>query len=171
MTGGAPSSARLLLVALRAAFFAGCFFWFWAWLALSVRSYDANLGGPLPAWPAVAGWALVALGVPLTLTCVALFVVRGRGTPAPFDPPREFVASGPYRLVRNPMYLGALAILAGSALILRSPSVVLLAVVFIFFFHLFVLVYEEPTLERGFGESYREYKRSVGRWLPKWRRR
>ena len=158
----------LLLLALRAAFFAACFFFLWAWLALSVRGYDPRLGGLLPGWLPVVGWALVAIGAPLVLTCLTLFVLRGGGTAAPIEPPRELVVSGPYRRVRNPMYLGGLALLLGFAMILRSPTVVLLAVGFILLCHLFVLVYEEPTLERSFGESYLAYKRSVPRWLP-WR--
>jgi protein-S-isoprenylcysteine O-methyltransferase Ste14 len=112
----------------------------------------------------------VGLGLPLALTCVALFVLRGRGTPAPFDPPREFVATGPYRLVRNPMYVGGMAVLLGWGLILLSPSIVLLAVGFMLLAHVFVVFYEEPALEKSFDASYLEYKRSVGRWLPKWRR-
>jgi len=80
------------------------------------------------------------------------------------------VATGPYRLVGNPMYLGGLAILLGSGLILLSPSIVLLAVGFIVLAHLFVVFYEELALEDSFSASYLEYKRSVGRWLPKWRR-
>lgn len=156
-----------LFVALRAALFAACFFLLWGWLALAVRPYDARLGGELPASVAGAGWVLVAVGLPLALTCVALFVWRGRGTPAPLDPPRELVAIGPYRLVRNPMYVGGLAILLGFGLILRSPAIVLLAGGFFLLAHLFVLLYEEPALEATFGESYREYKRRVGRWLPR----
>lgn len=158
---------RLIWIALRAAFFAGCFLTFWGWLALGLRRYDGALGGPLPAWPAFLGWVLMAVGVPLMLTCLGLFVLRGRGTPAPFDAPRKLVVEGPYRLVRNPMYLAGLAILLGAGLILRSPSVVLLAAGFIVLFHVFVVVIEEPTLERSFGESYLDYQRAVGRWLPR----
>jgi len=161
---------RILFLALRAFIFAGCFFYFWGWLALTVRPCDSNLGGKLPTWLAPVGWSLVVLGLPLALTCVVLFVFRGRGTPAPFDPPREFVATGPYRRVRNPMYLGGLAVLLGSGLILLSPSIVLLAVGFIVLAHLFVVFYEEAALEGSFGASYLEYKRSVRRWLPRWRR-
>lgn len=160
---------RFLFLALRAAFFAGCFFYLWYWLARTVRPYDASLGGPLPGWLVPFGWLLVGLGAPLALACVALFVWRGRGTPAPLEPPRELVATGPYRVVRNPMYEGASAVLCGAGLLLRSPALVLLALGFLLLAHAFVVLYEEPVLEQTFGTSYRDYKRSVGRWLPSWR--
>ncbi len=95
------------------------------------------------------------------------FVTKGQGTPAPFDPPVEFVAVGPYRYLRNPMYLGALCVIAGVGLVLKSPAIVLLAPVFGLAAHLFVLVYEEPALESRFGANYRNYKASVHRWLPR----
>jgi protein-S-isoprenylcysteine O-methyltransferase Ste14 len=77
-----------------------------------------------------------------------------------------FVAMGPYRYVRNPMYVGAILALLGGGLIVRSVSVLLLAVVFWTLAHLLVLLNEEPSLERRFGESYLRYKQRVHRWLP-----
>lgn len=100
------------------------------------------------------------------LSCVALFVVRGEGTAAPFDPPRRFVASGPYRFVRNPMYLGAALVLSGFGLYSRSPSVLGLVALAALFVHLFVVLVEEPGLESRFGEGYRDYKVRVKRWSP-----
>jgi protein-S-isoprenylcysteine O-methyltransferase Ste14 len=100
--------------------------------------------------------------------CVVVFVTAGRGTPAPFDAPRRFVAVGPYRAVRNPMYLGAVSLLTGVGLWIRSPAIVVLAVAGLGLAHVFVLLYEEPTLEREFGREYREYRERVNRWLP-WR--
>ena len=106
------------------------------------------------------------VGAAVAISCVAVFVARGRGTPAPFDPPREFVAQGPYRYVRNPMYVGGLGVIAGFGLYQRSLAIVLFALVFLCCAHLFVVFYEEPGLERRFGHSYLDYKRSVNRWLP-----
>src|SRR5687767_6666200 len=68
----------------------------------------------------VAGMLLAAAGAALALTCIFTFVFVGRGTPAPFDPPRRLVARGPYRMVRNPMYLGAGLALTGAALFYQS---------------------------------------------------
>jgi protein-S-isoprenylcysteine O-methyltransferase Ste14 len=113
------------------------------------------------------GVAAMAAGGVLILTCVGLFASRGRGTPAPFDPPREFVAVGPYRYVRNPMYVGALTLLVGFGLWQRSVSVLLFALLAALIAHLFLVLFEEPDLERRFGDSYVEYKGSVNRWLPR----
>jgi protein-S-isoprenylcysteine O-methyltransferase Ste14 len=156
------------LVALRAALYAGCFFLLWGWLAVEVRAYDGSIGGALPVWGRPLGAALALAGGPLMAWCVVVFVTAGRGTPAPFDAPRRFVAVGPYRAVRNPMYLGAVSLLTGVGLWIRSPAIVVLAVAGLGLAHVFVLLYEEPTLEREFGSEYREYRERVNRWLP-WR--
>jgi protein-S-isoprenylcysteine O-methyltransferase Ste14 len=156
-----------LFVVLRAVLYAIGFVLLWGWVATLVRPFDARLSVTIPAWTLPVGWALVVLGALVTLWCVSTFAIRGLGTPAPFDPPREFVAVGPYRYVRNPMYIGAAGVILGAGLILRSPSIAGLAVLFLLFFHLFVLLYEEPALESRFGGPYLHYKATVHRWLPR----
>jgi len=158
---------KTLLIAVRAAVYGTGFVLLWGWVALSVRRFDPEIGGVLPAWTRPLGIVLMVVGAALAVSCVAVFVMRGRGTPAPFDPPREFVAQGPYQYVRNPMYVGGLGVLAGFGLYQRSLAIVLFALVFLCCAHLFVVFYEEPGLERRFGQSYRDYKRSVNRWLPR----
>ena len=160
-----PTPFRMLL-ALRAVFYASAFVFLWAWFAASVQPLDARLPLTVPAWARPLGWALALAGALLTLWCVATFVARGRGTPAPFDPPREFVATGPYRYVRNPMYIGGFGVLLGAGLALRSLSITGLSFLFLLLAHLFVLLYEEPSLNRRFGDSYLHYKSSVHRWVP-----
>lgn len=126
------------------------------------------LGQPaLPAGAAWIGLVPLALGLALSLWCVVLFAVRGRGTPAPWDPPRRFVAVGPYRLVRNPMYVGAASVIAGEALLFRSWPLAIYLVAIVIVWHLFVIGYEEPTLEREFGDEYRAYRARVPRWVPR----
>ena len=139
----------------------------WGWLALGVRRYDPAFGFEIPDWAPLLGLALMAVGGAVALTCGFFFATHGRGTPAPFDPPREFVAVGPYRYVRNPMYIGAFLVLGGFGLVERSPSVLLLAAAAVVLAHLFVVLVEEPGLESRFGDSFRAYKRSVRRWLPR----
>ncbi|MCM3877243.1 MAG: isoprenylcysteine carboxylmethyltransferase family protein [Thermoanaerobaculia bacterium] len=154
-------------VAVRAFVYAVGFVSLWAWLALGVRHSDIERGLYLPFWTGFVGISFFALGAIIVLSCVAFFVVEGRGTPAPFDPPRRFVASGPYRFVRNPMYLGALLVLSGFGLLARSPSVLGLVALAALFAHLFVLFFEEPFLADRFGETYAAYRRVTNRWVPR----
>ena len=145
------------------------FVFFWAWLALGVRKYDEGIGFVLPASAGAVGAILMFAGAALALTCVGFFAVRGRGTPAPFDPPREFVAVGPYKYARNPMYIGAIILVIGFGLYIQSISIVLFSLVFLVIAHLFVFFVEEPGLENRFGQSYLDYKKAVNRWIPKWK--
>lgn len=158
-------------VAVRALVYAACFVSLWTWLAVAARRSGERRGLELPAWTAFVGFPLLSLGALVVLFCVVFFVVAGKGTPAPFDPPRAFVASGPYRFVRNPMYVGALLVLSGYGLDSRSPSVLGLAAIAALGFHFFVLVVEEPALSRRFGESYAAYRLATNRWLPRSPRR
>ena len=132
-----------------------------------VRTFDPVLGVTIPAtlWP--LGFLLTFFGGVLVFNCILWFALAGRGTPAPFDAPRAFVADGPYRYVRNPMYLGAACLMAGCGVLLASFAVVLLAGVFLVLVHLFVVKYEEPGLRERFGSSYRDYLARVHRWVPR----
>ena len=162
---------KTIFIALRAALYAAGFVLLWGWLAQLVRRYDAPLGIGLPAWLAPIGWPLAAAGLLAGLSCIGAFVLRGRGTAAPFDPPRDFVAVGPYRYVRNPMYVGGALLLAGYGLTQRSGAILLLAVVLLVAAHLFVALVEEPGLEERFGASYRNYRATTNRWIPRFSRR
>ena len=117
--------------------------------------------------PQVAGGVLAAAGMVLALTCVGAFAVIGKGTPAPFDPPRRLVTRGPYALVRNPMYLGAWLALGGAALYFHSTALLLFALGFLAATVAFVHGYEEPALRRKFGVEYEAYCTRVGRWWPR----
>ncbi|MBI4544289.1 MAG: isoprenylcysteine carboxylmethyltransferase family protein [Gemmatimonadetes bacterium] len=114
----------------------------------------------------IAGLGMLAAGAALVLTCIFSFAFIGRGTPAPFDAPRRLVVWGPYRWVRNPMYAGVVLALLGATLFLQSPGLLAFTVAFWVIVHLFVLVYEEPTLGRLFGEEYEKYRQQVPRWVP-----
>ena len=123
-------------------------------------------GGANPrpvVWPAIT---LILAGALLYLACQWSFATVGRGTPGLWDSPRRFVAVGPYRWVRNPIYIGALLVLFGEAWLFLSPPLLLYAVVAAAGFHLLVLVYEEPTLRERFGADYELYRSKVGRWVP-----
>src|SRR6267154_3718582 len=119
---------KTLLIALRATIFGTGFILLWGWVALSLhRRYDTTLGLALPAWTRILGITLITTGGILALACVATFVTRGQGTPAPFDPPRKFVVAGPYKFVRNPMYIGGFIVLLGFGLFERSPAILFFA--------------------------------------------
>jgi protein-S-isoprenylcysteine O-methyltransferase Ste14 len=115
----------------------------------------------------VAGIVVAITGGLIALACILTFVVFGKGTPAPFDPPRRLVVSGPYRFVRNPMYIGAGLALVGAALFYQTPSLLAYAGLLWLTTHIFVVTYEEPTLRRTFGADYERYCETVGRWWPK----
>ena len=158
---------KTLFIALRAAIFATGFIFLWGWVALSLHDrYDATLGFAFSGWTPAVGIMLMVAGGILALACVATFVTRGEGTPAPFDPPRKFVAAGPYKFVRNPMYVGAFVVLFGFGLYEHSPAILLFTLPWLVLAHLFVIAYEEPHLRATFGTAYEAYCRSVRRWLP-----
>ena len=120
---------------------------------------------------AVLGLLVMAAGAALALACVMEFVRTGLGTPAPVDPPRALVLRGPYRFVRNPMYVGMFTLLCGEALLARSLPLLGYAVGWLALIHLVVVTYEEPTLRRQFGGEYEAYCRQVPRWVPRFGRR
>lgn len=116
------------------------------------------------AWEAVP---VIAVGTALYVWCVWNFAAVGRGTPGLWDAPRQVVAAGPYRWVRNPIYIAALLVVAGEAWLFLSAALLAYAAAMAAFFHLFVTGYEERRLRRRFGSAYEEYRRTVPRWLPR----
>lgn len=116
-----------------------------------------------------AGLAAVAAGAALLVACVWEFARRGRGTLAPLDPPRDLVVRGPYRFVRNPMYLSVVTIVLGEALMAGSRALLLYGAGFAVLATLMVMGYEEPGLRGRFGASYVAYCGRVRRWLPRLR--
>ena len=120
---------------------------------------------PTPVmWEAVV---VIAAGIALYVWCVWNFAAVGSGTPGPWDAPRQVVAVGPHRWVRNPIYIAALLVVLGQAGLFMSLPVLVYAGAMALCFHLFVIGYEEPTLRRRFGSAYLEYRRAVPRWIPR----
>jgi protein-S-isoprenylcysteine O-methyltransferase Ste14 len=109
------------------------------------------------------GAILILLGTGTYLRCAWDFATYGRGTPAPIAPPEDLVIRGLYRFVRNPMYVGVLLVLAGEAILFESSIHFGYAAVVFLLFHLFVVIYEEPILQRKFGGSYANYRATVPR--------
>ena len=163
-TGRKPMSR--LWIALRSIVYATLFLAAWGWVALRCRAVDKYIPLRVPAWLVAPGIVLGLAGAILALTTVGLFIFQGRGTPAVFDPPKRFVPHGPYRLVRNPMYIGGVATLLGVGLYLASISVILFALVAFLLVHVFVVFAEEPGLRKRFGHEYEAYCKTVPRWIP-----
>jgi protein-S-isoprenylcysteine O-methyltransferase Ste14 len=117
--------------------------WFWAGAA-------AGIGGVF--W---SGWSVVT------------FMRHGEGTAAPWDPPRRFVATGPFRHVRNPMILGVFLMLLCEAVVFRSWAVAGWMTLFVTGNLFYIPLSEEPGLEKRFGVDYMEYRQHVRRWIPR----
>jgi protein-S-isoprenylcysteine O-methyltransferase Ste14 len=134
-----------------------------AWVPWRILTRDGYTATPA-AWEAIP---VIAAGTALYGWCVWNFASVGDGTPGPWDAPSRVVATGPYRWVRNPIYLAALLIVAGEAWLFLSLPLLAYAGAMALFFHLFVTGYEEPALHRGFGHTYTDYRRTVPRWIPR----
>jgi protein-S-isoprenylcysteine O-methyltransferase Ste14 len=113
------------------------------------------------------GVSLIAAGVPVLLDSFARFALKGLGTPAPVFPTRHLVVSGLYRYVRNPMYVAVAAVILGQGLLFGEVRVLAYGVLVWLGFHLFVVLYEEPTLRRSFGTEYEIFCAHVARWIPR----
>jgi protein-S-isoprenylcysteine O-methyltransferase Ste14 len=112
-----------------------------------------------------AGLLPLCLGLVLLLWCVRDFYVAGKGTLAPWAPPRHLVTAGPYRYSRNPMYVAVASMLIGWAVSFSSTSLAVYAAAVIVAFHLRVVLGEEPWLARTHGASWEAYRARVPRWL------
>jgi protein-S-isoprenylcysteine O-methyltransferase Ste14 len=116
-----------------------------------------------------AGMVLLTVGLLLFAASLRDFITQGRGTLAPWDPPRELVTRGPYRYVRNPMISGVVLVLFGEALVLLSFPHIQWALIFLGINAVYIPLIEEPLLAQRFGAAYRNYRRHVPRLLPRLR--
>lgn len=127
-----------------------------------------------PAPSRYVAMALIVAGIAGVVECFVRFALKGRGTPAPVLPTEQLVVSGLYRYVRNPMYVSLLAILLGQSFLFGNAWLLLYTAIAWLITHIFVLLYEEPTLKRAYGPQYDAYCAHVPRWFPRmtpWRAR
>lgn len=136
------------------------------WVLTRGRPGPPLFDGEASRW---LGAILIALALPMLLGAFGRFALVGRGTPVPLLPTERLVVSGPYRRVRNPMYVAVTLIVWGEALWLGSPRVMGYGLVVWAVFHAFVLFYEEPRERRRFGAEYERYCAAVPRWIPRLR--
>jgi protein-S-isoprenylcysteine O-methyltransferase Ste14 len=131
--------------------------------------YIASGASPAARWmpERIVGVGLVIVGWSVLLWCTVEFVRRGRGTPSPHRSPTSLVVSGLFQYLRNPMYVGVLTAIGGFALAMHSSGTLLYGVAVAIAFHLRVLLYEEPRLEREFGDEFTAYCARVPRWIPR----
>lgn len=120
-----------------------------------------------PGFLEIGSVVLAFVGASMVVWVSLAFVTRGRGTPVPLQPPKEFVGQGLYRYLRNPMYLGALLVIFAEAVFFRSPWLLLYAAFLWLALHTFTVLLEEPELEGRFGEAYRRYRARTPRWIPR----
>jgi protein-S-isoprenylcysteine O-methyltransferase Ste14 len=142
-----------------------------AWIVWSSAGSTLGWSG-LGAWrfvPMAAGAALLGIGLTLMARTITLFARVGRGTLAPWDPPRRLVVRGIYRHVRNPMISGVLCVLLGEALLLGVPRLFGWFALFLLANLIYIPLFEEPGLLRRFGDDYRRYCAHVPRWIPRLR--
>ena len=125
-----------------------------------------------PPWPASAPLAVIGVlimvaGAAVLVGAFVRFAWEGRGTPAPVAPTEQLVITGPYRWVRNPMYLAVVAAIIGQALLLRQLTLLIYTAVVAAAFLTFVKLYEERVLSERYGEAYRRYQAAVPGWIPR----
>src|SRR4029434_2240834 len=114
-----------------------------------------------------AGGMLIALKIIGHLESFVRFAIQGLGTPAPVFPTRHLVVTGLYRRVRNPMYVSVVSAILGQGLILGNVTLLEYGGLVWLLFHLFVRIYEEPTLRASFGSEYELFCGEVARWIPR----
>jgi protein-S-isoprenylcysteine O-methyltransferase Ste14 len=113
------------------------------------------------------GVVLILAGLPGLVDSFARFALQGLGTPAPVAPTRNLVVTGLYRHVRNPIYVAVVAIILGQATLFGDWRLIVYGALLWLAFHVFVVAYEEPTLEQTFGSEYEAYRAAVPRWIPR----
>jgi protein-S-isoprenylcysteine O-methyltransferase Ste14 len=115
----------------------------------------------------MTGMVLLAAGAVVYLRTVWDFAIAGKGTPLPIDAPKKLVVIGLYRYMRNPMYVGVLMVILGWTIIFTDWWLMIYGLGVWIVVHLFITAYEEPRLQQLFGTEYENYRRSVGRWIPR----
>jgi protein-S-isoprenylcysteine O-methyltransferase Ste14 len=148
-------------------------------LTFTVLGGPGILGVYIPAW--ITGWrlvpenpisrvlgvALIAIGLAPLFDSILRFIHEGRGTLSPSHPTETLVSRGLYRFVRNPMYLGVLTLIAGQLVLFQSWALLIYFGCVAAGFHLFVVLYEEPTLRKKYGTGYEGFCHRVPRWIPR----
>lgn len=115
----------------------------------------------------IIGIVIICVGFYAMVLTIFSFIKKGEGTLAPWSPPKKLVTTGLYSHFRNPMISGVMTVLIGESIAILSLNIFLWAIIFFIINNIYFIVYEEPNLEKRFGDEYRKYKKNVPRWIPK----
>ena len=117
--------------------------------------------------PTCLGLLFIVLGLCVCWVTVAMFTDYGKGTPAPWAPPKILIEIGLYKYVRNPMMLGVWCVLLGETVFFLSVGLFLWFLIFVAGSLVIIPFWEEVDLGRRFGKPYLQYKKQVPRWVPR----
>lgn len=129
-------------------------------------SIESNISAQ-NTWTLFIGILIITGGLYIMSATISTFIRIGKGTLAPWSPTRKLITGGMYGYVRNPMIMGVLTVLIGQSIAIMSLNILIWTGIFFLINNLFFVVYEEPNLEKKFGDEYREYKKNVPRWIPR----
>ncbi|MDR0581174.1 MAG: isoprenylcysteine carboxylmethyltransferase family protein [Holosporaceae bacterium] len=115
----------------------------------------------------IVGTILLVSGLFLAGWTMRLFAKKGKGTAAPWNPPKKLVVAGPYCHVRNPMIASVLMMLLAESLLLNSWYIFILFILFLIGNIVYFPLFEEKDLGKRFGKDYEVYKRNVPCWIPR----
>ncbi len=118
----------------------------------------------------IPGIIFILIGIFIVFLCAKDFYVKGKGTLAPWSPPKKLVSIGLYRYTRNPMYIGVIILVLGFTVFFLSRVLLIYLSGLIIGFHLRVVFYEEPQLKKLFGKEWDDYKAKNSRWLIKFKK-
>jgi len=139
--------------------------------AFTFKKFSWDLGFPLILLPVIVGLLFVIAGIYLLVVTNRLFYSIGRGTLAPWDPPQKIVIEGPYEYIRNPMIGAVLLILLGETIIAGSLIIFCWFILFLIGNIIYFIYAEEPALFKRFGDEYKNYRKSVPMFIPKFRKK
>jgi len=115
----------------------------------------------------ILGGILIIVGGAGLVDSFSSFALEGLGTPAPIAPPQKLVVTGLYRYVRNPIYIAVVAVIFGQALLFGDSRLLWYGALLWLFFHVVVVLYEEPSLKQTFRMEYESFRTNVPRWIPR----
>ena len=141
----------------------------WCWQASSLVGHAVGISASLFGvdLTRILGGILIVVGAPGIVDSFARFALDGLGTPAPIAPPQKLVVTGLYRYVRNPIYIAVVAVIFGQSLLLGDLRLLWYGALLWLFFHVWVVMIEEPPLKQTFGTEYESFRTNVPRWIPR----